>query len=105
MTRVRETARRRVLVVAGAIVAVLLIAPGDAVAAGNDVGENLGRLLRHFASELYGGVIAIVSLLFLVHRRYAELATFLLAAVVVAWLVFSPDQVAHAARSIGEQIF
>jgi hypothetical protein len=84
---------------------VLLIVPAGAAAAGNDVGENLGRLLRHFASELYAGVIAIVSLLFLVHRRYAELATFLLAAVVVAWLVFSPDQVAHAARSIGDQIF
>jgi len=105
MTLSRQSSRRRVALVVGVLVAVLLIAPADAAAAGNDVGENLGRLLRHFASELYAGVIAIVSLLFLVHRRYAELATFLLAAVVVAWMVFSPDQVAHAARSIGEQIF
>jgi hypothetical protein len=97
--------RRLAALVAGAMMMVLLIVPAGAAAAGNDVGENLGRLLRRFASELYAGVIAIVSLLFLVHRRYAELATFLLAAVVVAWLVFSPDQVAHAARSIGDQIF
>ena len=57
------------------------------------------------AGELYGGVIAVVSLMFLINRRYGELATFLLASVVVAWLVFSPDQVASAARSIGNQIF
>jgi hypothetical protein len=43
-------------------------------------------------------------LVFLVGRRYGELALFLLAAVVVAWLVFSPDQVANAARAIGHRI-
>ena len=74
-------------------------------AAGNDVGANLGHLLRHYAGELYAGVIAIVSIVFLINRRYGELATFLLASVVVAWLVFSPDQIAHAARAIGDQIF
>jgi hypothetical protein len=51
------------------------------------------------------GLIAVLGLGFLINRRYAELATFLLAAVVVAWLVFSPDDVAHAARAIGNQIF
>jgi len=30
---------------------------------------------------------------------------FLLAAVVVAWMVFSPDQIARAARGIGRLIF
>jgi uncharacterized membrane protein YccC len=96
-------------VVALALVAVLVLAllsPSVALAAtGNDVGANLSKLLRHYAGELYGGVIAVVSLMFLINRRYGELGTFLLASVVVAWLVFSPDQVAHAARSIGNQIF
>jgi hypothetical protein len=101
----RWSRRRRAALVAAGVLAGLLVVPAVAVAAGNDVGENLGRLLRHFASELYAGVIAIISLVFLVHRRYAELATFLLAALVVAWLVFSPDDVGRAARSIGEQIF
>ena len=93
-----------------ALVAVLAVAvlmcPASAFAeTGNDVGANVSKLLRHYAGELYGGVIAIVGLVFLLNRRYGELATFVLASVVVAWLVFSPDQVAHAARSIGDQIF
>ena len=94
---------------AGAVLAVVaaaaLLCPTAALAAGNDVGANLSKLLRHYAGELYGGVLAVVSLMFLINRRYGELATFLLASVVVAWLVFSPDQVAGAARAIGKQIF
>jgi uncharacterized membrane protein YccC len=89
-----------------AMVVPVLMWPASALAeTGNDVGANVSKLLRHYAGELYGGVIAIVGLMFLLNRRYGELATFLLASVVVAWLVFSPDQVAHAARSIGDQIF
>ena len=88
-----------------ALVVPVLMWPASALAeTGNDVGANLSKLLRHYAGELYGGVIAMVSLMFLLNRRYGELATFLMAAVVVAWLVFSPDQVASAARSIGNQI-
>jgi peptidoglycan/LPS O-acetylase OafA/YrhL len=98
--------RRRVTAFVAALVVPVLMWPASALAeTGNDVGANLSKLLRHYAGELYGGVIAIVGLMFLLNRRYGELATFLLASVVVAWLVFSPDQVAHAARSIGDQIF
>jgi hypothetical protein len=97
--------RRVVAVALVGVLAVALLCPSAALAAtGNDVGANLSKLMRHYAGELYGGVIAVVSLMFLLNRRYGELATFLMAAVVVAWLVFSPDQVASAARSIGNQI-
>lgn len=99
--------RRRVLwllwslVVAG-LLAVLV--PGVALAAGNNVASNLGSLLKGYAGEIYGGVVAIISLTFLLNRRYSELMVFLLAAVVVAWMVFSPDQIANAARAIGQKI-
>lgn len=87
-----------------ALAGVLLLAPDALAATGNDVGGNLGGLLKQYAGEIYGGILAIVALVFLVNRRYTELGLFLLAAVVVAWLVFSPDQVAHTARAIGQKI-
>lgn len=91
------------LVLVGVTLLALWLAP-DALAAGNDVGHNLGSLLRHYAGEVYGGIVAIVGLVFLLNRRYTDLALFFLAAVLVAWLVFSPDQVANAARAIGQRV-
>jgi hypothetical protein len=91
------------LSLAAVLALALLLAP-VALAAGNDVGHNLGSLLRRYASEIYGGIIAVVGLVFLINRRLNELATFFLAAVLVGWLVFSPDQVADAARAIGKQV-
>lgn len=88
-----------------ALLVSLLVPAVAAAKTGNDVGGNLATLLRHYAGEMYGGVIAVVSLVFLINRRYTELASFLLAAIVVAWFVFSPGQIADAARSIGRQIF
>lgn len=82
----------------------LLLMPGVALAAGNDVGRNLGSLLRQYAGEVYGGIIAVVGLVFLFNRRFTDLAMFFVAAVMVGWLVFSPDQVADAARAIGQRV-
>lgn len=94
---------RIALLVAAALVAFLL-APAAALAAGNDVGRNIGSLLRHYAAQIYGGVIAIVGLVFLLNRKFTDLAVFFVAAVLVGWLVFSPDQVADAARAIGQRV-
>jgi hypothetical protein len=94
---------RVALLVAAALVAFLL-APAAALAAGNDVGRNIGSLLRHYAAQIYGGVIAIVGLVFLLNRKFTDLAVFFVAAVLVGWLVFSPDQVADAARAIGQRV-
>jgi hypothetical protein len=77
----------------------------DALAAGNNVGQNVGNLLKGYAGDLYGGIVAAFSLVFLWNRRYVELATFLFAAVVVAWMVFAPDQIGKAAEAIGHEIF
>jgi hypothetical protein len=97
--------RRSVFVLALFALAVgsLLLAP-SALAAGNDVGHNLGSLLRKYAGELYGGIVSVVGLVFLFNRRFTDLAMFFVAAIMVGWLVFSPDQVANAARAIGQQV-
>jgi hypothetical protein len=91
------------LALLAALAAALLLAPA-ALAAGNDVGHNLGSLLRKYAGEIYGGIVAVVGLVFLLNRRLQDLALFFVAATLVGWLVFSPDQVANAARAIGSQI-
>lgn len=97
--------RASLLAVAVVAVGVLLLLTPDALAqSGNDVGRNIGDLLRQYAAQIYGGVVAIVGLVFLINRRYTELGMFLLAAVIVAWLVFSPDQIANAARAIGRRV-
>lgn len=94
---------RLALLLVGVAVA-LLVEPAAALAAGNDVGRNIGSLLRHYASQIYGGIIAIVGLVFLLNRKFTDLAVFFVAAVLVGWLVFSPDQVADAARAIGQRV-
>jgi hypothetical protein len=98
--------RRRAFALAALAVAALALwaAPDALAAAGNDVGRNLGDLLRRYAGEVYGGIVAIVGLVFLINRRYVDLGLFFLAAVLVAWLVFSPDQIASAARGIAQRI-
>lgn len=90
--------------VALALAAALWLAPDALAAGGNDVGRNIGSTLRHYAGQIYGGVIAIVGLVFLINRKFTDLAVFFLAAILVGWLVFSPDQVADAARAVGDRI-
>lgn len=94
----------RRLVVALAVCAIVLLFPAVALAAGNDVGANLAKLMKHYAAELYGGTVSFFGLGFLWNRQYRGLAAFLLAALVVGWMVFSPDQVASTSRSLGRQI-
>jgi hypothetical protein len=97
--------RFRIALLVALAASVLLLAPAAALAAsGNDVGHNIGSTLRHYAGEVYGGIIAIVGLVFLLNRKFTDLAVFFVAAVLVGWLVFSPDQVAEMARAIGQRI-
>jgi hypothetical protein len=87
-----------------AVYAVVLF-PTSALASGDDVGENVGGLLKHYAGEMYGGIVGVISLMFLLNRRYTELAVFLFAAIVVAWMVFAPSDISKAAEGIGQQVF
>lgn len=98
----------RRLTVALALVAVLAAAlwltPDALAAGGNDIGRNIGSELRGAAAQIFGGIIAFVGLLFLLNRKFTDLAVYFVAAILVGWLVFSPDQVADAARAIGNRI-
>ena len=73
-------------------------------AAGNDVGRNLGSLLRHYAAQIYGGDRRDRRPRLPHQPGYTDLAVFFVAAVLVGWLVFSPDQIADAARAIGQRV-
>jgi len=86
------------------VVLAVLLAPPAALAAGNDVGRNIGSLLRGYAGQIYGGIVAIVGLIFLLNRKFTELAIYFVAAILVGWLVFSPDAVADLARAIGQRV-
>jgi hypothetical protein len=83
---------------------VLLVLPATANAAGNNVGANVANLLKGYATELYSGVVGIVSLIFLVNRRFNELVVFLFVAIVVAWMVFAPSELAKAGEALAKQI-
>jgi peptidoglycan/LPS O-acetylase OafA/YrhL len=97
--------KRRIWLLSLLIVGALLAFPAAAFASGNNVGQNVASLLKGYASELYGGIVAVASLMFLVNRRYTELTVFLFAAIVVAWMVFASADIATAAEAIGKQIF
>jgi hypothetical protein len=98
------TGRARIAFAAVLAALALLLAPAAALAAGNDVGHNIGSLLRQYAGEVYGGLVAVVGLIFLLNRKFTDPAMFFIAAILVGWLVFSPDQVANAARAIGQRV-
>jgi hypothetical protein len=98
--------KHRIYLFAAVAAGVLLAFPAAALAAEKiNVGQNVANLLKGYATELYGGIVAVVSLMFLVNRRYTELAVFLVASVVVAWMVFASSDIASAAEAIGKQIF
>jgi hypothetical protein len=94
-----------------AIVAVVLVwlslmvvTPAFAAGDGERVGENVGKLLGGWAKSLYVGITAIVALMFLLNRRFADLVVFLLAAVLVGGFVLAPTEVAGTIRDIWHTI-
>jgi hypothetical protein len=97
--------RRVMVTVAAAQVAVFgwaatALAAGD----GEKVGENVGHLLGGWARSLYIGVAAVCALMFLVNRRFGDLALFLLAALLVGGFVLAPNEVASTIRGIWQTV-
>ncbi len=97
--------RRLGLLALLATVYALMMFPIAALASGNDVGQNVANLLKGYASDLYGGIVGVISLIFLINRHYTELLVFLCAAIAVAWMVFAPSEISSAAQTIGKQVF
>jgi hypothetical protein len=95
--------------IGGAIVAAYvatLVAATDVLAAGQGerIGKNVGDLLGGWAKSLYVGIAAVVALMFLVSRRFADLAVFMIAALVVGGFVLAPNDVASTVESIWRTI-
>lgn len=97
MRRVRSVAVFATwLVLMAAATPTMALAKGD----GERVGENLGGLLGGWAKSLYLGIAALVALVFLLHRRFADLAIFFVAATAVGGFVMAPHDIAGVVRDI-----
>src|SRR5687767_14207004 len=92
--------RTTLYVTATAVWGWLLTAPALAAGDGERVGENVGDLLGGWAKSLYVGIAAVVALMFLLNRKFADLAIFILAAVVVGGFVMAPGEIAGVVRDI-----
>ena len=72
------------------------LAKGD----GERVGDNLGDLLGGWAKSLTRGSRRSSRSMFLLNRRFADLAVFMIAAVLVGGFVLAPGEVASTVRDI-----
>src|SRR3954463_6164851 len=82
----------------------VLVAPVYAAGDGEKVGENIGNLLGGWAKSLYVGIAALVALMFLLNRRFADLAVFMFAALIVGGFVMAPNDVAGTIQDIWKTI-
>jgi hypothetical protein len=86
-------------------VCVLALFPADAFALGNNVGQNVADLLKGYAGDLYGWIVAVVSLVFLLNRCYTELAVLFVRRDRGGVDGVAPSEIATAAEGIRKQIF
>jgi len=82
----------------------LLAASAYAAGDGERIGENVGHLLGGWAKSLYVGIAGLVALVFLLNRRFADLAVFMLAALLVGGFVMAPNDIAGVVRDIWQTI-
>ena len=92
--------RTTLYVTATAVWGWLLTAPALGAGDGERVGENVGDLLGGWAKSLYVGIAAVVALVFLLNRKFADLAIFMIAAVLVGGFVMAPGDIAGVVRDI-----
>src|SRR3954447_14322062 len=83
-----------------AMTVLLFATPAMAAGDGERVGRNLGHLLGGWAQSLFVGIAGLVALMFLLNRRFADLAIFTVASVVVGGFVMAPGDVTSTIRDI-----
>ena len=86
------------------VVYLIVAAPALAAGDGERVGENIGNLLGGWAKSLYVGIAGVVALMFLLNRRFADMAVFMVAALVVGGFVMAPNDIAGTVRDIWHTI-
>ena len=97
--------RKLIVMSATSVWAWLILVPGALAAGdGEKVGQNLGHLLGGWARSLYLGIAGLVALMFLLNRRFADLAIFMIAATVVGGFVLAPNDIASTIRDIWHTI-
>src|SRR4051795_11484694 len=96
--------RRTLCGSATAVWAWVLVAPAYAAGDGERVGENVGHLLGGWARSLYVGIAAVVALVFLLNRKFSDLAVFMCAALMVGGFVMAPNDIAGVVRDIWQTV-
>lgn len=100
--------RARVMLPLAACVLVVVVfavlAPEALAASPQHAGQKLGQILRGWAVPLFGGVAAVIAIVFLINRKYSELAIFFAATMLVGWVVLDPSGVAHVGSGIARAI-
>src|SRR5919112_4268082 len=86
------------------VISWVLVAPAYAAGDGEKVGENIGNLLGGWAKSLYVGIAAVVALMFLLNRRFADMAVFMVAALIVGGFVMAPNELAGTIQDIWKTI-
>lgn len=67
-------------------------------------GESLGKWLQDQAKWIFTGITALVSIFFLVGRRFNEFFVWAVVAVLVGIFVFAPGSVQNLASGVGKLI-
>jgi pilus assembly protein TadC len=95
---------RKLLYGLGTTLWLLLLTSPAFAGDGERVGENISHMLGSWAKSLYIGVAAIVAILFLMTRKFTDLAVFMGAAVLVGGFVLAPHEIANTVQSIWQTV-
>jgi hypothetical protein len=89
---------------ATAILVGALAEPSLAAASAKDVGKNLGDLLKTWATEIFGGICAIMACVYVGQRQVGPAVVFFGLALVLGMFVFASGGVSHLVEGLAKEI-